>query len=80
LKLIVGKYEGTIYPEGNGYTGAIDVGYDGKGNRQRIKRKGRTKEIVKDKLKKAVSELGQFPVLRRRVVAAPELDLGAGLG
>jgi hypothetical protein len=57
LKIIIGKYEGTIYPEGNGYTGAIDLGYDGKGNRQRIKRKGRTKEIVKDKLRKAVNEL-----------------------
>lgn len=57
LKILIGKYEATIYPEGNVYTGAIDVGYDGKGNRQRIKRKGRTKEIVKDKLKKAVNEL-----------------------
>lgn len=26
MKLIIGKYEGTIYPEGNGYTGAIDIG------------------------------------------------------
>jgi integrase len=57
MKIIVGKYEGTIYPEDNGYTGAIDLGYDGKGNRQRIKRKGRTKETVKDKLRKAVNEL-----------------------
>jgi integrase len=57
LKYLIGKYEATIYEEGNGYTGAIDVGYDGKGNRQRIKRKGRTKEIVKDKLKKVVDEL-----------------------
>jgi hypothetical protein len=45
LKILIGKYEATIYPEGNGYTGAIDVGYDGKGNRQRIKRKARTKEL-----------------------------------
>jgi len=57
LKLIIGKYEGTIYPEGNGYTGAIDLGTDGKGGRNRLKRKGRTKEIVKDKLRKAVSDL-----------------------
>ena len=28
-KLLIGKYEATIYPEGDGYTGAIDVGYDG---------------------------------------------------
>jgi hypothetical protein len=57
LKILIGKYEATIYPEGRGYTGAIDVGYDSKGNRQRIKRKGRTKEVVKDKLKAAVKEL-----------------------
>lgn len=57
MKLIIGKYEGTIYPEDNGYTGAIDLGTNGKGDRNRLKRKGRTKEIVKDKLRKAVAEL-----------------------
>jgi predicted transcriptional regulator len=56
MKLLIGKYQGTIYPEGIGYTGAIDLGTDGKGGRNRLKRKGRTKEIVKDKLRKAVSE------------------------
>jgi integrase len=56
-KIMIGSYEGTIYTEGSGYTGAIDIGYDGKGTRQRIKRKGRTKQAVKDKLKIAVSEL-----------------------
>ena len=45
-----------IYPEGYGFTGAISLGFDGKGNRQRIKRKGRTKAIVKDKLIKAVAD------------------------
>jgi hypothetical protein len=39
LKIIIGKYEGTIYPEGNGYTGAIDIGEGTE--RQRLKRKGR---------------------------------------
>jgi hypothetical protein len=53
MKILIGKYQGTIYPEENGYTGAIELVYDGKGNRQRIKRKGRTEEVVKDKLKKA---------------------------
>ena len=57
MKIIIGKYEGTIYPEENGYTGAIELGTDGKGDRNRLKRKGRTKEIVKDKLRKAVAEL-----------------------
>ena len=55
-KILIGKYQGTIYPEGNGYTGAIDLGYDGKGRRQRVKRKGRTKTAVKDKLIKLVEE------------------------
>jgi integrase len=58
-KFLIGKYEATIYPEGDGYTGAIDIGYDGTGRRQRIKRKGRTKTIVKDKLKDVVSSLDQ---------------------
>jgi integrase len=57
LKILIGKYEGTIYPEDNGFIGAIDLGSDDKGNRKRLKRRGRTKEIVKDKLKKAVAEL-----------------------
>jgi hypothetical protein len=56
-KLLIGKYEATIYPEGDGWTGAIDIGYDGTGRRQRIKRKGRTKTIVKDKLKDVVDNL-----------------------
>ena len=55
-KLLIGKYEATIYPEGDGWTGAIDIGYDGAGRRQRIKRKGRTKTIVKDKLIKLVDD------------------------
>jgi hypothetical protein len=55
-KILIGRYEATIYPEGYGFTGAISLGFDGKGNRQRIKRKGRTKAIVKDKLIKAVAD------------------------
>ena len=56
-KIIIGKYEATIYSEGNGYTGAISLGYGPGGKRRRIKRKGRTKEAVKDKLKEAADEL-----------------------
>ena len=26
MKIIIGKYEATIYPEGGGYTGAISLG------------------------------------------------------
>ena len=57
MKIIIGKYEGAIYTEGSGYTGALELGINGKGERIRLKRKARTKEIVKDKLKKAVAEL-----------------------
>jgi len=55
--LLIGKYQATIYPEGNGHVGAISLGFDGKGNRKRIKRRGRTKAAVTDKLKKAVEAL-----------------------
>jgi integrase len=56
-KILIGKYEATIYPERGGYTGAMDLGLDGMGNRQRLKRKGRTKTAVKEKLVKAVADL-----------------------
>jgi integrase len=55
--LLIGKYQATIYPEDNGYIGAISLGLDGKGNRRRIKRRGRTKAAVTDKLRKAVEAL-----------------------
>jgi integrase len=54
--ILIGKYQATIYPEGDSFTGAIDLGYDGTGKRQRVKRKGRTRTIVKDKLIKLVAE------------------------
>jgi hypothetical protein len=57
MKLIIGTYEGTLYPEENGQTGAIELDTDGKGDRNRLERKGRTKGIVKDKLGKDVAEL-----------------------
>lgn len=56
-KLLIGKYQATIYPESDGYTGAIDIGYDGAGKRHRIKRKGPTKAIVKDKLRMVADNL-----------------------
>jgi integrase len=57
LKIIIGKHEATIYPEGNGYTGAISLGFDATGRRRRVKRKGRTKAEVKDKLREVVDDL-----------------------
>ncbi|MEU4548253.1 tyrosine-type recombinase/integrase [Nonomuraea dietziae] len=56
-KILIGKYEATIYPEGNGYTGAISLGFGPDGKRQRLKRKGRTKAEVKTKLIEAAKEL-----------------------
>src|SRR5918999_6608658 len=56
-KILIGKYEGTIYKEGDGYTGAIDLGFAPNGKRKRLKRKGKTKAEVKDKLIKAVKDL-----------------------
>jgi integrase len=56
-KILIGRYEGTIYPEGNGFTGAISLGFGPDGKRRRPKRKGRTKTEVQDKLKKLVEEM-----------------------
>jgi hypothetical protein len=57
MKVIIGTYEGTLHPEENGQTGGIELDTDGKGDRNRLERKGRTKGIVKDKLGKDVAEL-----------------------
>ena len=56
-KIMIGEYEGSIYPDGNGYRGAIDLGFDAKGRRQRVKGRAKTKAQVKDKLKEAVADL-----------------------
>ncbi|MGH3380295.1 MAG: site-specific integrase, partial [Actinoallomurus sp.] len=57
MKIIVGKYEATIYPERGGWTGALSVGFGPDGKRTRIKKKGRTKTVVKEKLVKAAADL-----------------------
>ena len=56
-KIMLGQYEGSIYPEDGGYTGALHLGIGAKGRRQRVKRKGKTKAQVKDKLKEAAADL-----------------------
>ncbi|GAA0245233.1 site-specific integrase [Actinomadura nitritigenes] len=56
-KILIGSYEATIYPEGNGYTGAISLGFKPDGKRNRPKRKGRTKTEVKEKLRKLIKDL-----------------------
>jgi integrase len=57
MKIIIGKYEATIYPENGGWTGAISLGFGPDGKRKRVKRKGKTKTDVKDKLITAVKDL-----------------------
>lgn len=57
MKVIIGKYEATIYQKGDGYTGAISLGFDAAGTRRRVKRKGRTKAQVRDKLREVVEDL-----------------------
>jgi hypothetical protein len=57
VKISIGTYEATIYPEGDGFTGAISLGVDTTGKRQRVKRKGKTKAQVKDKLREVVDDL-----------------------
>ncbi|GAA4317627.1 hypothetical protein GCM10023178_28360 [Actinomadura luteofluorescens] len=56
-KILIGKYEGSIYEEGDGWTGAISLGFASSGKRKRLKRKGKTKTEVRDKLVSAVKEL-----------------------
>ncbi|MFB4298443.1 tyrosine recombinase XerC [Actinomadura sp. NTSP31] len=56
-KILIGKYEGTIYQEKGGYTGAVALGFGPDGKRKRLKRKGRTKSQVLDRLKEAVADL-----------------------
>ncbi|MEU6781645.1 hypothetical protein ABZ912_20790 [Nonomuraea angiospora] len=54
-KILIGKYEATVYPEGDGCTGAISLGFGPDG--RRLKRKAKTKTAVKDKLIKAVKDV-----------------------
>ncbi|TKK88122.1 site-specific integrase [Herbidospora galbida] len=56
-KIMIGKYEGTIYEEAGGYTGALSLGFAADGKRLRLKRKGKTKADVKEKLINAVKDL-----------------------
>jgi len=55
-KILIGRYQATIYPEGDGFAGAISLGFDGQGRRQRIRRRARTKAAVKAKLIQVVAE------------------------
>ena len=56
-KILIGKYEATIYPEDGRVTGALSLGCGPDGKRKRLKRKGRNKTEVIDKLIQAVKDL-----------------------
>ena len=55
--VLINGYKGSIYAEGKGFTGVLDLGYHPDGTRNRPKRKGRNKSIVKQKLAKLADEL-----------------------
>ncbi|WP_157247940.1 site-specific integrase [Nonomuraea typhae] len=57
MRISIGDYEGSIYPENGRWTGAIDLDPKPDGTRNRLKRKGRTKSEVKQKLKEAIKEV-----------------------
>jgi integrase len=81
VKIMIGKYEATIYPERNGFTGAISCGFDASGRRIRVKRKGRTKAEVRRRLREVVEDLeaGVTAGLSYTVKDAVEDFLGKGL-
>src|SRR5262245_12382994 len=56
MKVKIGKYKGTIYPEGEGWAGALGIGHTPDGRRRRLKRKGATPDEVKKKLRRAVRD------------------------
>lgn len=55
-KLLIGRYQATVYPENGGWVGAISLGFDGQGRRQRIKRQAKTRTELKEKLIRVVAE------------------------
>jgi integrase len=55
-KLLIGRHQATVYQENGGWVGAISLGFDGQGKRQRIKRKAKTKTQLKEKLIQVIAE------------------------
>ncbi|MEO3876674.1 tyrosine-type recombinase/integrase [Nonomuraea sp. B12E4] len=56
-KIVIGEYEGSVYPEDGGWTVALSLGNNPNGSRKRLKRKGRTKTAAVKKAKQAVQDL-----------------------
>jgi integrase len=80
-KILIGRYQATIYPEGRGYAGTISLGFDGRGRRQRIRRRGKTKTAVKERLIQVVAdrEAGIRPAESYTVAEAVRDWLAKGL-
>lgn len=55
--VLINGYKGSIYPEGTGFTGVLDLGWTADGKRNRPKRKGRTKAAVRAKLVELAEDL-----------------------
>ena len=62
--VLINGYKGSIYPEGSGYTGVLDLGWTADGKRNRPKRKGRTKALVKAKLVELANSINRAIVYR----------------
>ncbi|GAA4230598.1 hypothetical protein GCM10022254_25830 [Actinomadura meridiana] len=58
-RVVVNGYKGSIYREGKGYTGVLDLGYHPNGKRNRPKRKATTKAAVETKLEKLTEDLAK---------------------
>ncbi|MFF5264599.1 tyrosine recombinase XerC [Actinomadura viridis] len=70
MKVKIGKFKGSIYQEGNGWTGALEVEHMPNGRRVRLKRRGASPEEVKAKLCQAVKARTQKEASRSPIERA----------
>ncbi|MFC4049179.1 tyrosine recombinase XerC [Actinomadura syzygii] len=63
--VLINGYRGSIYREGKGYTGVLDLGVHPNGKRNRPKRKAATKAAVEDKLTKLAESLEKGRIATR---------------
>jgi integrase len=56
-RIAIGRYTGSIYPEGKGFTGVLHLGTKPDGSLNRPKRKGATKTIVREKLVELANDI-----------------------
>ena len=50
MKILIGSIRARSTRKPTGTPESIDLGFDGRGNRIRVKRRGRTKAIVRERL------------------------------